>query len=82
MKLSRKLTVIMDKVEKLVRDEIGEDMGIGLVVFPFSRPGEPSRKAEYQYVSNCERSHMHGAFKKLVEKWDANSPDIPPHRKQ
>ncbi len=82
LKVSRRLRKIMDRLERLVEREIGEPMGLGIVVFPFTREGEASRIAEYQYISNCPRAHMHGAMKALVKKWDAGAPDLPPHEKQ
>lgn len=80
--VSRKLRKIMQRLERLVEKEVGEQLGIGLVVFPFTRPGEGSRTAECQYISNMPRGHMHGVMKMLVNKWDAGGPDIPPHEKQ
>lgn len=81
LKVSRRLKKIMRRVEELVRKEIGEEMGIGMVVFPWTRDGESSRKAEFQYISNAPRAHMHGAMKALVEKWDAGGGDVPPHER-
>lgn len=82
LKVSRRLRKILQRVERLVEKEIGEQMGIALVVFPWTRPGEQSRKAEYQYVSNAGREHMRGAFKAIVTKWEAGHEDLPPHEKQ
>lgn len=82
MKVSRKLQKILRRVEQLVEKEVGEPMGIGLVVFPYTRPGELDRVAEYQYVSNNPRKHMHAALKALLKKWDSGAPSIPPHEKQ
>lgn len=82
IRVSRQLRTIMKRLEKIVRQEVGEDMGLGLVVFPWTRAGEQSRTAEYQYISNAPRTHMHGALKALVEKWDAGMGDVPPHEKQ
>lgn len=81
LKLSRKMRRILNRLEKIVTHEIGEQMGIGLVIFPWTRPGEPSRVAEFQYISNGPREHMHVALKNLVKKWDAGAPSIPPHEK-
>lgn len=82
LKVSRKLQKIMNRVEQLVAKEICEELGIALVLFPWTREGESSRKAEYQYISNAPRAHMHGAMKALVQKWDAGGVDVPPHEKQ
>jgi hypothetical protein len=82
IRVSQRLKAIMKRLEKIVRQETGEDLGIGLVVFPWTRDGEPSRVAEFQYISNAPREHMHGCLKVLVAKWDGGMPDVPPHEKQ
>lgn len=82
MKLSRKMQKLIRRVEQFVEKEMGEPLGVTLIVFPWSRPGEDSRIAEYQYASNAPREHMHGSLRAVVTKWDAGHPDIPPHEKQ
>lgn len=82
LKLSRKMQKLLRRVEQFVEKEMGEPMGVTLIVFPWTRAGEESRTAEYQYVSNAKRAHMHGSLKAIVDKWDAGQPDVPPHRKQ
>jgi hypothetical protein len=81
-RVSQRLQVILERVQRVVRAEVGEDLGISLLVMPFSRPGEPDRVAEFQYISNMPRRYMHGALKALLAKWDAGMADIPPHEKQ
>jgi hypothetical protein len=81
-RISKRLQKIIRRVERLALSEIGEEVGIVLIVLPWTRTGEDSREAELQYISNVPRSHMHGALKALVKKWDAGAPDIPPHLKQ
>lgn len=82
LKLSRKLRKIMDRVERVVTKEIGREMGIALIVFPWREPDEPERIAEYQYISNAPRELMREAFNVVVAKWNAGHVDIPPHEKQ
>lgn len=82
LKLSRKMQKLIRRVEQFVEKEIGEPMGVTLIVFPWTREGEESRTAEYQYASNAPRSHMHGSLKAIVSKWDAGAQDISPHEKQ
>lgn len=83
LRISRKLQKLLQRVERLAEKEIGERVGIAMVVFPFTREGEESRMAEYQYVCNVPRSHMHGAMKALVEKWDKYGvAHNPPHLRQ
>lgn len=82
LKLSRKMQKLIRRVEQYVEKEMGEPMGVTLIVFPWTREGEDSRTAEYQYASNAPRSHMHGSLKAVVSKWDAGLQDIPPHEKQ
>ena len=82
LKLSRKMQKLIRHVEQYVEKEMGEPMGVTLVVFPWTREGEESRVAEYQYVSNAPRSHMHASLKAIVTKWDAGATDVPPHEKQ
>ncbi len=84
MMVSRRLQKIMRKLDELVTKEVGESMGLGMVIFPFAneksglKPGDISR---FQYISNCPRSHMHGCFKALLEKWESGQhQDIPPHQ--
>jgi hypothetical protein len=81
IRVSRRLRKILQRVERLVEKEIGEPFGIGLVVFPWTREGEKSRVAEYQYTSNAPREHMHGVMKALVAKWDGKAIEIPPHER-
>jgi hypothetical protein len=82
IRISQRLKTIIKRLEKIVRQETGEELGIALLVFPWTREGESSRSAEFQYISNVPRSHMHGALKELVKKWDEGMADIPPHEKQ
>jgi hypothetical protein len=82
LKVSRKLQKILRRVQDVVRKEVGEEMGIALVLFPWAKGDEPDQVAEYQYVSNAPRSHMQGALRSIVHKWDAGQPDTPPHRRQ
>lgn len=79
--LSRQLQDLAKKVADLVTRELGEPHLIGLVIQPYSRDGS-GEVAEFQYISNAKRDFMHGAFRRLVEKWDSGGPDIPPHNKQ
>jgi len=79
--LSRRLQDLAKKIDALVTRELGEQHTIGLVIQPTSRDGS-GEIAEFQYISNAPRDFMHGAFRKLVEKWDSGAPDIPPHNKQ
>jgi hypothetical protein len=82
LKVSRKLQKILRRVQDVVRKEVGEDMGIALVLFPWSPDDDPGKIGEYQYISNAPRSHMHGALRAIVKKWDAGQPDTPPHLRQ
>jgi hypothetical protein len=82
LKLSRKMQKLLRRVEQFAEKEMGEPMGLALIVFPFTRPGEPPRIAEYQYVSNVPRAHMRRCLRAVVDKWDAGVPDVPPHQKQ
>ena len=82
IRVSKSLRTILQRLENIVRAEVGEDLGIALVVFPFTREGEPSREAEFQYISNMSRRFMRGALKALAAKWDAGMTDVPPHEKQ
>ncbi|HYE70623.1 MAG TPA: hypothetical protein VD932_03775 [Aquabacterium sp.] len=82
LKVSRKLQKILRRVQDVVRKEVGEEMGIALVLFPWAEGDEPDQVGEYQYVSNAPRSHMQGALRSIVAKWDAGQPDTPPHLRQ
>ena len=82
LRISRKLQKIMRKVEQLIAKEVGEELGVTLVVHPWLKPDEPARDAEMQYISNMPRDHMQGSLRSIVQKWDAGVPDIPPHLKQ
>lgn len=81
LKISRKLKKIIQRTEELVRKETGEDLGIGIVVFPWAKK-EEGEVAEFQYISNAPRRFMHSVLKALVKKWDEGYPDMPPHEKQ
>lgn len=80
LKISRRLQRFLARCEKLAAKEFGEDVGLSVCVHPLSQV--ESRIAEFQYVSNLPRHHMHEAFRALVKKWDAGGADIPPHNKQ
>lgn len=82
IRVSNRLKTIMKRLEKIVRQETGEELGLGLVIFPWTRDGEQSRTAEFQYISNAPRQYMHGVMKELVGKWDGGMADVPPHDKQ
>lgn len=81
-KLSRKMEKLCRRFEQLVQKEMGEEMGVAVVVFPWTRPGEGSRIAEYQYASNAPRPLMRSVFEGIIGKWRAGAPDLPPHVKQ
>ena len=82
IRVSQRLKTIMKRLEKIVRQETGEELGLGLVIFPWTRDGQPSRVAEFQYISNAPRPYMHGVLKELIGKWDGGMVDVPPHEKQ
>lgn len=85
VRVSRRLQGLARRLRALVKEELGEDMGFGLVVFPWSDspvlPLPPGAPAEFQYISNAPRDHMHECLRALVKKWDAGMPDVPPHLK-
>lgn len=81
LKLSRKMQKLLRRVEQLVVKEMGEEMGVALVVFPWRKPDEPERIAEYQYVSNAPRDLMRTLLTAVAEKWKSGGEDIPPHMK-
>lgn len=82
--ISRRLQKVSRKILSLVRKELGEDMGFGLIIFPWSdtRGLEEDTLAAFQYVSCAPRKYMHGMLKELVAKWDSNESDTPPHLRQ
>lgn len=83
LRISRKLQKIMRKLDTLAEKEIGERVGLALVLFPYVAEGESTEvKREYHYISNTPRTHMHGALKSIVEKWDEGHVDIAPHEMQ
>lgn len=82
LKISRKLQKLMRRVEQLVTKEIGDGVGITLMVHPFAKDEQSAGIREFQYVSNMDRSHMAGAMDALLKKWKAGIPSIPPHEKQ
>ena len=81
IRISKALQRIAKRCERIVAEEVGEECGVTLFVHPWSAGGS-GEVAEFQYVSNAPREHMHGALKALVEKWDRGDPHIPPHEKQ
>lgn len=80
LKLSRKMQKLIRKVDELAHKEMGERMGIALIVFPWAEKRE-GEIVEFQYVSNAPRVFMHERLKALVKKWDAGEPDTPPHER-
>jgi hypothetical protein len=82
LNLSRKMQKLCRRVEQLVAKEMGEQMGVALVVFPWQGSDEPERIAEYQYVSNAPRDLMRTALTAVSDKWRAGGQDIAPHLKQ
>lgn len=81
MKISRSLQRIAQRCAEIVAEEVGEECGVTLFVHPWSRDGS-GEVAEFQYISNAPREHMHGALRALLAKWDSGAPSIPPHSKQ
>jgi hypothetical protein len=79
LKISRRLQRFLARVEKLAQKEFGEPVGLCLCVHPTVLSADQVRIAEFQYISNLPRSHMHEAFRALVKKWDAGGGEIPPH---
>lgn len=79
--VSQRLRMIMERLQRIVREEVGEDLGLALLVFPHTRPGEADRLAEFQYISNTPREHMRASLRVLLMKWDQGMPDVPPHQK-
>lgn len=82
--ISRRMQKLARRVTDLVRRELGEELGVALLVFPWSdiRGIPEGTPAEFQYISNAPRSHMHGMLKELIAKWDKGDPDTPPHLRQ
>lgn len=79
LKVSRKLQKLMRRVQQMVDKEVGERMGVALIVFPYTREGEASRVARYQYICNTQREHMREVLKGIVENWDTKVSHVPPH---
>lgn len=61
--------LIKAELEKLS----GRNMGFALVVF------NTEVGSRMNYVSNCDRNEVVGAFKSMLTKWEAGMPDIPSH---
>jgi hypothetical protein len=80
LKLSRKMQKLVRKFQELVRKEMGQDMGVAVIVWPWAEK-EDGEIAEFQYASNAHRSFMHERLKELVKKWDKGEPDSPPHER-
>ena len=80
LKLSRKMQKLLRRFEELVRKEMGEEMGVAIVVWPWAEKHD-GEIVEFQYVSNARRDFMHERLKALVKKWDAGQIDIPPHER-
>jgi hypothetical protein len=83
LKISRKMQKLIKKTEELVRKEIGDKVGVTLVLHPYRHtPEDTPLVAEFQYVSTMPRHHMYGAFRAITDKWDKEGSalkDIPPH---
>jgi hypothetical protein len=82
LKISRKLKSFLKRCEKAAFKEFGQEVGLSVCVHPTVDSADKVRIAEFQYVSNLPRHHMHEAFRHLVKKWDGGGQDIPPHLKQ
>lgn len=85
LRISRKLRDLAERTAALAERELGEEVGITLMIHPFapegSAPGsEPAR--EFQYISTLPRDHMQECLKALLKKWNAGMPDIAYHEKQ
>jgi hypothetical protein len=66
LRISRKLQKIIRKVEQLVAKEVGEEIGVTLIVHPWRKLDEPEREAEMQYISNMPRTHT---CRKACARW-------------
>lgn len=80
LKLSRKMQKLVRRFEELVRKEMGEDMGVGVIVWPWAEK-EDGEVVEFQYASNAPRVFMHERLKELVKGWDKGHPDVPVHER-
>lgn len=84
LKLSRKLQKICDRTNQLIAKEMGEECGVGIIVWPWAgqQSGfEDGQKVEFQYVSTAPRAFMFGCLQSLLDKWKTRA-DIPPHMRQ
>lgn len=71
---------LLRRVEETARKEMGEDMGVAIIVWPWAEK-EDGEVVEFQYASNARRDFMHERLKQLVKKWDNGVSHIPPHEK-
>lgn len=54
-------------IDQVLQEATGKQIGFALVVF--TPPAQPGEKSDAQYVSNCARSDIEGAFAELLKRW-------------
>jgi len=79
IKISRKLQKLARRCAELAEKEMGEPVGLTLIVHPYTDPGQTEGVREFQYISTLPREHMKAAFEAVVKKWNRDEPDVPPH---
>ncbi len=80
LKLSRKMDKLIRKMSELAEKEMGEPMGVAIIVWPWAEK-QDGEIAEFQYASNARRDFMHERLKELVKKWDSGVSHMPLHEK-
>jgi len=72
--VSRKLKDIFNRLIQDIEDAGGKGLGVSLCIFN-AAPG-----GKINYISNCDRKDVAGAWASMMQGWNEGMPDIPAHK--
>jgi len=75
--LSANLQGVMEGLDEVLKELLGERMCIVLVAAPFGQP-----VTQVQYVTNAQAEQSMHLLKVLLDRWEAGVPDVPVHEMQ
>lgn len=73
---SRIMRKLIGAVEKELKKKELYDYGVSLFVFPLNRSD-----GHVNYISSVKREDAQKALKFILDRWDANEPDTPLHKR-
>lgn len=71
--VSRLLGPLAEAIQHVLDENVGDKRGFCLIAFGRDENSTTS------YVSNCDRTHVAGALRELLARWDGDEPLPPIH---